>query len=189
MMRWAFEHMQSADGSSVYLRLTTRAIAQERRENEGWEAGALRGGYWLRRPSGGADAAIVFSGAVAPEALAAWEALLPDVPGLGLLNVTSPDLLHRGWSARRAARWEGRQPSPSHADDLLADLSPGAGLVTVIDGSPAALSWLGGVRGMRVSPLGTDRFGQTGDLPDLYRIYRLDADAIIDAVADLLLDN
>ena len=40
---------------------------------------------------------------------------------------------------------------------------------------------------MRISPLGTDRFGQTGDLPDLYRTYRLDADAVIDAMAELFL--
>jgi pyruvate dehydrogenase E1 component len=40
---------------------------------------------------------------------------------------------------------------------------------------------------MRTSPLGTERFGQTGDLDDLYRAYRLDADAIIDAAADLFL--
>lgn len=59
--------------------------------------------------------------------------------------------------------------------------------MTIIDGAPSTLSWLGGVRGMRVSPLGTDRFGQTGDLPDLYRRYRLDTDAIIDAVAELFL--
>jgi pyruvate dehydrogenase E1 component len=59
-------------------------------------------------------------------------------------------------------------------------------LVTVLDGSPGALSWLGGVKGMRVNPLGVDRFGQTGDLPDLYRSYRLDSDAIIDAAAQLL---
>jgi len=71
----------------------------------------------------------------------------------------------------------------------LSRLAPGAGLVTVLDGSPAALSWLGGVSGMRVSPLGTDRFGQTGDLPDLYHIYRLDTDAIIDAAAELFLGN
>ena len=64
-----------------------------------------------------------------------------------------------------------------------------AALVTVIDGSPGALSWLGGVKGMRVSPLGIDRFGQTGDLPDLYRTYRLDADAIVDAAAELFLGN
>ena len=109
------------------------------------------------------------------------------VPGLGLLNVTSPDLLHRDWSAVRAARWTGSKAATSHIDDLLAVLSPNAGLVTVIDGSPGALSWLGGVRGMRVSPLGVDRFGQSGDLIDLYHTYRLDAEAIFDAAAELFL--
>ena len=57
----------------------------------------------------------------------------------------------------------------------------------MIDGSPAALSWLGAVRGMRVSPLGISSFGQTGDLPDLYHTYRLDAEAIFDAAAELFL--
>jgi pyruvate dehydrogenase E1 component len=70
---------------------------------------------------------------------------------------------------------------------LLGALSPTAGLITVIDGSPGTLSWIGGVRGNRVSPLGIDRFGQTGDLPDLYREYRLDAQAIVDATAELFL--
>ena len=193
VMHWAFGHLQADDGGSVYLRLSTRSITQPVREDAAWEADALQGGYWLRRPGDNAQGAIVFTGVVAPEALAAWEALRDDIPGLGLLNVTSPDLLHRGWSARRAARWTGagsagRAPVPSHVETLLAPLGPGAVLVTVIDGSPGALSWLGGVRGNRVSPLGTDRFGQTGDLPDLYRTYRLDAEAIIDAAADLYLD-
>jgi pyruvate dehydrogenase E1 component len=71
----------------------------------------------------------------------------------------------------------------------LGALSDDAGLVTVIDGAPSTLSWLGAVRGMRVSPLGTDRFGQTGDLPDLYSRYRLDSEAIIDAVAELFLTS
>ncbi|TNE41796.1 MAG: transketolase [Sphingomonadales bacterium] len=189
MMRWAFEHMQMPDGSSVYLRLTTRAIPQVVRDDGAWEADALKGGYWLRKPSMGAEAAIVFTGVVAPEALAAWEQLADDIPGLGLLNVTSPDLLHRGWSARRAARWNGTVSQPCHAETLLSDLAPDAGLVTILDGSPGALSWLGGVLGMRVSPLGTDRFGQTGDLPDLYRAYRLDSEAIIDAAAELYLGD
>jgi pyruvate dehydrogenase E1 component len=186
MMRYAFDTMQRPDGSSVYLRLSTRAIPQVERSDDAWEADALKGGYWLKKPGANAQAAIVFSGAVAPEALAAWEQLA-DVEGLGLLNVTSPDLLHRGWSARRAARWQGQKPTPCHAEVLLSALAPGAGLVTVLDGSPSALSWLGGVKGTRVSPLGTDRFGQTGDLPDLYRTYRLDAEAIIDATAELFL--
>ncbi|GGB64762.1 transketolase [Blastomonas aquatica] len=189
MMGWAFAHMQADAGSSVYLRLTTRVIEQVTRTDTAWEDDAIAGAYWLREPSGQADAAIAFCGAVAPEAIAAWEALRDDIPGLGLLAVTSPDRLHRDWSAQRAARWNGKPQGPSHIETVLGALSPGAGLVTVLDGSPSALSWLGGVRGHRVSPLGTDRFGQTGDLPDLYRTYRLDSEAIIDAMADLLLQR
>ncbi|HEU0098114.1 MAG TPA: transketolase [Allosphingosinicella sp.] len=187
-MAEAFRLIQAADGESVYLRLTTRTIRQPERSGDGWKAGALAGGYWLREPGPAADAALVYSGALAPEALAAWEALRDDVPGLGLLSVTSPDLLHRGWSARRSARWGGKGSEPSHVEKLLGSLSREAGLVTLLDGAPASLSWLGGVYGHRVSPLGIDRFGQTGTLPDLYREYRLDADAIVEAAAELFLD-
>ncbi|WP_158011100.1 transketolase [Tardibacter chloracetimidivorans] len=186
LMRWSFEHLQAEKGGSVYLRLTTRSIPQIERVDDGWEADMLKGGYWLKRPSGEAEAAIVFTGAIAPEVLTAFDGLVEDIPGLGLLNVTSPDLLHRGWSAKQAGRWTGKTEI-SHAETLLSALSPHAGLVTIIDGSPSALSWLGSVKGMRVSPLGTDRFGQTGDLIDLYRNYRLDAEAIIEAAAELFL--
>jgi pyruvate dehydrogenase E1 component len=120
------------------------------------------------------------------EALAAWEELNEDIPGLGLLSVTSPDLLHRGWTAAQAARWGGQRNS-SHIERLLSTLSPSAGLVTIADAAPASLSWLGGVLGHRVVPLGVDRFGQTGSLADLYAAYRLDGDAITEAVAELLL--
>ena len=187
MMRWSFEHLQALDGGSVYLRLTTRSIDQIERPDDSWEADALKGGYWLKSPAPGAEAAIAYTGAIVPEVLEAFEALRDDIPGLGLLSVTSPDLLHRGWSAARAARGSGQSHDASHVETLLGALSPNAGLVTIIDGSPSTLSWLGGVRGMRTSPLGIDRFGQTGDLPDLYRTYRLDAEAIIDAAAELFL--
>ena len=188
LMEEGFRLMQAEDGESIYLRLTTRTIRQIERSDDGWKQGAIAGGYWLREPAPGADAAIIYSGALAPEALAAWEALRDDVPGLGLLAVTSPDLLHRGWSARRSARWGGKGIDASHVEQLLAPLSPGAGLITLLDGAPASLSWLGGVCGHRVSPLGVDRFGQTGNLDDLYREYRLDVDAIVEAAAELFLD-
>jgi pyruvate dehydrogenase E1 component len=187
VMRWAFEHLQAEFGGSVYLRLTTRSLRQVERADRAWEADALKGAYWLEAPGPQAEAAIVYTGAIAPEAIDAWEQLIDEVPGLGLLAITSPDLLHRGWSKRQADRWTGGANEPSHIEALLGQLSPDAGLVTVIDGSPSALSWLGGVRGMRVSPLGVDRFGQTGDLPDLYQTYRLDADAIVEAAAELFL--
>ena len=187
----AFARIQApagnGDGGSTYLRLTTRSVAQPERTDDRWRAGTLAGGYWLRPPAPGAEAAIVATGAIMPEALAAWEEMKDDLPGLGLLAVTSPDRLHAGWTAARAARWTAERGAPAHVATLLGALSPTAGLVTVIDGHPASLSWLGGVRGQRVSPLGVERFGQTGDLPDLYAHHRIDAAAICDAMAELFL--
>jgi pyruvate dehydrogenase E1 component len=186
MMEEAFRLIDDPAGESTYLRLTTRSIQQVERADESWREGSLAGGYWLCEPAHGAEAAIVGMGAVMPEALAAWEELSHDVPGLGLLAVTSPDLLHRGWTAAQTARWQG-QRSASHIEQLLSRLAPNAGLVTVADAAPASLSWLGGVLGQRVAPLGVEKFGQTGSLVDLYATYRLDGDAITEAVAELLL--
>jgi pyruvate dehydrogenase E1 component len=59
--------------------------------------------------------------------------------------------------------------------------------VTVLDGHPAALSWLGAVAGHRIAAVGVDRFGQSGDIPDLYRTHGLDAEGIVDAAASLCL--
>jgi pyruvate dehydrogenase E1 component len=186
MMEEAFRLIDDPNGESTYLRLSTRSIQQVGRSDDGWRDGALQGGYWLREPAQGAEAAIVAMGAVMPEALAAWEELSQDVPGLGLLSITSPDLLHRGWTAAQAARWQGER-KPSHVEQLLSQLAPGAGLVTIADAAPASLSWLGGVLGQRVAPLGVEKFGQTGNLADLYAAYRLDGSAITEAVAELLL--
>jgi pyruvate dehydrogenase E1 component len=186
MMEEAFRLIDDPNGESTYLRLSTRSILQMDRSNDGWKDAALKGGYWLKEPADHAEAAIVAMGALMPEALAAWEELRADIPGLGLLNITSPDLLHRGWTAAQAARWGGSR-EPSHVEQLLGRLPPGAGLVTICDAAPASLSWLGGVIGQRVAPLGVERFGQTGNLPDLYAAYRLDGAAITEAVAEILL--
>ncbi|MFL6742368.1 MAG: transketolase [Sphingomicrobium sp.] len=186
MMAEAFRLIDDPVGESTYLRLSTRSIVQVERSDHGWRDGALAGGYWLREPGANAEAAIVAMGAVMPEALAAWDELRGDIPGLGLLAVTSPDLLHRGWTAAQASRWNGER-KPSHVEELLGRLPRGAGLVTLADAAPASLSWLGGVIGQRVAPLGLDKFGQTGSLADLYAAYRLDGAAITEAVAELLL--
>jgi pyruvate dehydrogenase E1 component len=186
MMEEAFRLIDDPAGESTYLRLSTRSIQQVARSDDSWRQSALQGGYWLREPGENSEAAIVTMGAVVPEALAAWEELSLDVPALGLLSITSPDLLHRGWTAAQAARWQGER-KPSHIEQLLSRLSRGAGLVTIADAAPASLSWLGGVLGQRVAPLGVEKFGQTGSLADLYAAYRLDGDAITEAVAELLL--
>jgi pyruvate dehydrogenase E1 component len=69
------------------------------------------------------------------------------------------------------------------AGRLLDRLRPDAAIVTVSDSHPATLSWLGSVGRHAVVPLGVDRFGQSGDIPDLYRYYGIDQEAIIDAAA------
>ena len=75
----------------------------------------------------------------------------------------------------------------SHVERILAPLARDAALVTVLDGHPASHAWLGGVRGQRIVPLGPDRFGQSGDLPDLYAAYGVDSEAILEACAQALL--
>jgi len=97
LMGEAFRLMQADDGESDYLRLTTRSTRQVSCDDDRWQAGAVRGAYWLRRPGPRSEAAIVVCGALAPEAIAAWDAMIDDLPDLGLLVVTSPGLLHREW--------------------------------------------------------------------------------------------
>lgn len=184
MMRWGFEHMQAEDGGAVYLRLSTRPLTQPNRiMTPELSRRILDGGYWLVPPGPGCELAIVASGAVVPEALEACELMAQDLPGIGVLAVTSMDLLHRGWIAARRAP----NAPPSYVETLLAPLSATARLITVLDGHAAALSWLGAVGGHRITPLGVERFGQSGDIPDLFRAYGVDADAIVSAAAKLCL--
>jgi pyruvate dehydrogenase E1 component len=178
LLRWAFEEIQRETGESVYFRLSTRPLEQPQRTIDADLAEAIvAGSYWLREPVLGTELAIAYCGAVAPEAFAAYEAVAEDIPGAGLLSITSPDRLHRDW---RVARTRG---ATGVAERLLARSRPGAALVTVGDFHPATLSWLGAVAGNAIVPLGVDRFGQSGDIPDLYRAYGIDSDAILDATA------
>ncbi len=185
IMAWGFRHMQADDGGSVCLRLSTRVVDQPARgESEDWKAGAIAGAYWRgAAPPEGAELALAYMGAVAPEAEAALAQICEDIPDAGLLAITSPDRLHADWIAARQARVAGRSMMPARIERLLGRLSPDAAIVTVLDGHPAALSWLGSVSGHRIYPLGVDRFGQSGDIPDLYAIYGIDIDAILDAAA------
>lgn len=186
ILNWSIQQLHEDGGSSVYLRLSTRPVVQPEREmsNQLLEA-ILAGGYWLIPPREGAQLAIVCCGAVATEAIAAFEAIREETPGLGLAIVTSADRLYAAWNAYDSGHGSIAQP---HVVKLLAPLSPDAQIVTVIDGHPLALSWLGSVRGNRVRPLGVTRFGQSGDIVDLYQEYRIDSDAIIESVARACLD-
>ncbi len=196
VMRWAFDYMQrdgegspsernwlrDETGGSVYLRLSSRALEQPTRTmDEDLAHDIVDGAYWLRRPGPNAQVVIAYTGSVAPEAIAAVGMLGEDRRDVGLLAVTSADRLSAGWSAAQRARERGLSHARGHIERLLDGLPPHCALVTVVDGHPTTLSWLGSVAGHRTRALGVEHFGQTGTIADLYRHYGIDAHGIVAA--------
>jgi pyruvate dehydrogenase E1 component len=190
ILAWSLRHIHETDGQSVYLRLSTRPIDQPTREmTPALRSDIVHGGYWFVPPTPRAELAIVCSGVVSPEAMEAYFQICEEIPGAGLMVVTSSGRLYRDWLAAGDARGRGEADAHSHVERLLDGLAPDAALVTVLDGHPATLTWLGGVAGHRVVALGVDRFGQSGDIPALYREYGLDSASIVAAAARVCLDR
>jgi pyruvate dehydrogenase E1 component len=200
IMRFAFDYMQRGGegepsertwlrdetGGSVYLRLSTRPVEQIKREmSTELERDILDGAYWMRRPGPNAEVVVVYTGTVAPEAIEAVGLMAEDRRDVGLLAVTSSDRLNAGWTAAARARERGLPHARSHIERLFSGLPRHCNLVTVLDGHPATLGWLGAVMGHRTRSLGVEHFGQTGTIPDLYRHYGIDAQAIIAAAEAL----
>jgi pyruvate dehydrogenase E1 component len=177
----ALSRLGRPDGESAYFRLSTRPIDQslageddsaERREL------VLAGGYPLRRAKGRPSVTLLGMGAVMPELLRAAEALGESSE---VICVTSADLLHRALRARAGFG--------EHPTEILDELLPGeraAPIVTVLDGDPNALAFLAAVNAVPLTPLGVTRFGQSGDLEDVYRHHEIDAESVVGAALDLL---
>ena len=179
------------DGTSAYLRLSTRpvdqslaavpsdAAARERRRRQ-----VVAGAYPLVRCEGQPAVTIATMGAVVPEALAAAERLASLGTPADVVVVTSPGLLFGAVQARA-----GREAVPYAEPWVLESAFPArraAPLVTVLDGHPHTLAFLAGVNRTRATHLGVTRFGQSGDLASVYRHHGIDADAVVAAALDLL---
>ncbi len=181
MMRESFNRMLAEDGGATYLRLSTRQLDQPTREmTQDLQHDLLAGAYWLMPPGPNCDVVIAAMGALMPEAISAHKVLLEDCPDAGLLAVTSPDQLHKNWLSAEQGVEE------SHLTRLFAEVPQNAGIVTICDAHPATLSWLGASLVREIVPLGVEGFGQSADLPDLYRSLKIDSDAIVDAAARLI---
>ncbi|MEI3852766.1 MULTISPECIES: 1-deoxy-D-xylulose-5-phosphate synthase N-terminal domain-containing protein [unclassified Ensifer] len=200
IMEWAFNYMQrdgdndpdertwlrDETGGSVYLRLTTKPLEQPlKRVDDDFRQGAIDGAYWLRKPGPNCAVVIAYQGAVADEAIAAAGMIGEVRRDIGVLAVTSADRLNAGWTAAQRERARGNPQARSHIERLLDPLPGHCAIVTVIDGHPATLSWLGAVGGHRTIPHGVEHFGQTGTIGDLYRHFRLDRSAIAASVMAL----
>src|SRR5262250_160474 len=174
--------LRDETGGSVYLRLSTRPLEQPQRVmSEELRQAIVDGAYWQRPPGPNCQVVVAYTGAVVPEAIQAVGLMAEDRRDVGLLAVTSADRLNAGWTAAQRARERGLVHARSHIEKLMADVPSHCGIVTVLDGHPATLAWLGAVRGHRVRALGVEHFGQTGSIPELYRHYGIDANAIVAA--------
>jgi pyruvate dehydrogenase E1 component len=173
------------DGSSAYLRLSTRPVdqtlaavpadpaARERRRRQ-----AVAGAYALRRTPD-PKVTIAAMGAVIPEALAAAERLSSVGVPADVVCVTSPGLLFQAQLAR-----QGSADAPSWILDQVFPASRATPLVTVLDGHPHTLSFLATIHRVPGIALGVTKFGQSGSLEDVYRYHGIDTDSIVRAGLD-----
>jgi pyruvate dehydrogenase E1 component len=198
IMAWSFDYLQrdgegdpdertwlrDETGGSVYLRLSTRPVEQAlRAPGNDFDQGVIDGAYWLRPPGPNPEVILAYQGAVAPEVIAAAGRIGQDRRDIGVLAVTSADRLNAGWTAAKRARQRGHRDARAWVERLLDPLPRHCTLVTVIDGHPLTLGWLGAVAGHPTVPLGVEHFGQTGTIADLYRHYGIDTVGIVDAVS------
>jgi pyruvate dehydrogenase E1 component len=184
----ALSHLGSPEGTSAYFRLSTRPIDQGMADlPTGTEArarrreGVLSGGYRLHEAEQSPVICLVGMGAVMPEVVAAASALEADGVRCDVVCLTSADLVFRAVQARR-----GLGNSPVVPLETLFPVERAAPMVTVLDGHPHTLSFLGTVNSTPVTCLGVSDFGQVGDVDDLYRHFGIDASTIIGAAWDLL---
>ena len=175
------------DGTSAYLRLSTRPVdqslagipadpaARERRRRQ-----SVAGAYPLVRRTA-PHVMIAAMGAMVPEALAASERLRQAGVEADVVCVTSAGLLFEALQARN-----GGSTSPSWILDQTFPAERAVPLVTLLDGHPHALSFLASINAVRSISLGVTGFGQAGALEDVYRHHGIDTDSVVRAALDLL---
>ncbi|MGH3196402.1 MAG: transketolase-like TK C-terminal-containing protein [Streptosporangiaceae bacterium] len=180
------------DGSSAYLRLSTRPVSQplagipadpaarERRRRQ-----VVAGAYPLRHAEN-PKVTIAAMGAVVPEALAAAERLEAAGTPADVVCVTSPGLLFRALRARQGLQGHGQPPGEPWILEQAFPAARAIPLVTVLDGHPHTLSFLATINQVPHAALGVAQFGQSGSIEDLYRYNGIDTDSIIRAALDLV---
>ena len=174
--------------SSLYLRLTTSKLNQDifndynnQKDMNSLREDVINGAYLFNTNiSGNSDKYKVnlFSmGAMFSEVVEAQKELLKEGITSNLINITGPGPLYRNF--------HNNSLNGSHLIKILGNHSK-LPSISIIDGHPHALSWVGSALGVKSISLGITEFGQSGDQKDLYEYYGLDKNSIQDAVYKLL---
>lgn len=188
IMLHAARGIGSGEGESFMLRLSTKPVDQtqfpETPENEETlRDGVLSGCYRLRTAPADSESIVsVFAvGAMVDEAIKAIEPLEREGIGTSLFVVTSPDLLYRKLNAATTDEQAGRDSGQWDPTGLLEDREIGQPVLSVIDGHPHSMSFLGAALDSPSTSLGVTSYGQSGSRADLYRHFNIDAQAIYEA--------
>ena len=188
----AIEQLSASDGTSTYLRLSTRPIDQEpfgaaldRLGEEDLRRQVAAGGYRLVE-DGRADrpaVTLVTTGVMAPEAVCAAGTLDLEGVGASVIHLTSADRLYRSWRAGlvRSTRSASIVRSASHLHRLIPADERSRPIVSVHDAASHSLAWLGSALGVRQFALGVDRFGESGTIAELHELTGIDAGSIVNA--------
>jgi len=187
------ERLGTPDGDSMYLRLSTRPIDQAPFENvlavrgaDALRADVLAGGYRLHEPTDKTqptDLIIAATGSVVPEALAAAKLLELEGINAVVIDICSPDRIYRGWrnAQQNATRHGVTTKDVGHLGMLLHESERRLPILTVQDAASHSLAWLGSVYGARTVPVGVDEFGQSGTIAELYGIFDLLPEQLVNA--------
>ena len=179
------------DGTSAYLRLSTRPVDQTSRRCRP-----------TRRPGSGAGA----RSSPGPTCCAdptpptrsrspRWARLCPRrwrprtgsrTSGTPPTSSASPAPACSSTRCRRAAGGLGWTAPESWILDAAFPARRAAPMVTLLDGHPHTLAFLAGIHGVRAAHLGVTRFGQSGDLESVYRHHGIDADSVVAAALDVV---
>jgi pyruvate dehydrogenase E1 component len=188
MLLHALSQLGREDGTSSYLRLSTRPVEQaladvpeDQQARELRRRQVLAGGYRLRESAGAPDVTLVGMGAIVPELLGAADELTAAGIAVDAICLTSPDLIFRALQTR-----QGLYDGEDAVLDELFGAERTAPIVSVLDGHPHTLSFLAAIAGAPLACLGVQDFGQSGDVQDLYRHFGIDADTIVGAALDLI---
>jgi pyruvate dehydrogenase E1 component len=185
---------------STYLRLTTKPADQslftppsDPAELEQLRQQVIAGAYRLVDRSGedgyapGKNVVNVFAcGAMVPGAIDASNQLLEEGVFANVINVTGPGPLYSTFQDSVHQSMKTGERDKPFLDGVLSPEERHVPIVTVLDGHPQTLAWLGAALAAPTFPLGVTRYGQSGTPEDLYREYEIDSTSVMAASFDAL---
>jgi pyruvate dehydrogenase E1 component len=186
----ALDQLGHPDGSSCYLRLSTRPIDQApfahalaRYGEATMRRLVLDGGYRLidAPVDGRPGVTIVTTGVMAPEAIAAAEELDDEGVQAAVIHLTSPDRTYRSWQQTYSTGGGSVVRKPSQLHRLVPVGERTRPVVSVHDAASHSLAWIGSALGTRQHALGVDRFGESGTIADLHAITGISKENIVNA--------